>query len=67
VYSNIKKRDISAVSKKISSGNVVFYIPNGNHSGYDNFDFLSVCQKMKENLQSKEENYLKPLTFKIIL
>ena len=47
VYSNIKKRDISIASKKVSSGNVVFYIPNRKHSGYDNFNFLSVCQKMK--------------------
>lgn len=47
VYSNIKKRDISIVYKKVSSGNVVFYIPNGKHSGYDNFNFLSVCQRMK--------------------
>lgn len=47
VYSNIKKRDISVANKKVSSGNVVFYIPNGKHSGYDNFNFLSVCQRMK--------------------
>jgi hypothetical protein len=47
VYSNIKKRDLSNVYKQISSGNIVFYIPNGQHSGYDNLNFLCVYQKFQ--------------------
>lgn len=44
----------------------MFYIPNGKHSGYDNFNFLYVYQKFQKAMKILDD-HVKTVNFKIIL